>query len=187
MDYQDKDPEVVNIYGKSFKKMIASTEILDRVDAMARQIEEKTPKGELPILIGILNGVFRIMADLVTAMHIPCEIQFVQIRSYFGMQSSGKVNMVKDTDYPLADRAVIIVEDIIDTGQTLQAFTKHVASQKPKSIQIVSLLKKKNFAADLSYQVLAGFEIEDRFVVGYGLDYDGLGRDLNSIYQLSDS
>lgn len=174
----------VNIHGKAFREAISRDEINRVVHRLANRIDKHYPLSEDLVLIGVLNGAFIFMSDLVRAIHRPFEISFTHLKSYYGMESSGNVEVLKDIDVVIKNKHVIIVEDIIDTGNTLYQYHKILASQEPKSIAIYALLVKPgNIKFELpSFNV--GFEIEDKFVVGYGLDFDGMGRNLNGIYQL---
>ncbi len=166
-----------------FSEMIDQAAIQQRIQdmgaALANRYQDKNP-----IFIGVLNGAFIFLADLVRACGIPCEMDFVRISSYDGLQSSGNVNIQLDTKLSIKDRHLILVEDIVDTGRTLSAYIQELQKQEPASIAIVSLLIKPQ-ALEYDLEVtLAGFEIPPRFVIGYGLDYNEQGRHLSGIYQL---
>ena len=140
--------------------------------------------GKNPVFIGVLNGSFMFMADLMKKVSIDCEICFIQLKSYDGKRSTGNVQLIKDFDINLGNRHVVFVEDIIETGQTLQCILKKVEGIPTKSVKIVSLLVKnisENFKFNIDY---IGFEISQEFVVGYGLDYNKKFRNLDSIYTL---
>jgi len=141
-------------------------------------------KGKKPVFIGILNGSFMFMADLMKNVSIDCEICFLQLKSYDGKHSTGSVKLLKDFEINLSNRHVIFVEDIIETGQTLSYILKKVKGIPTKSVKIVSLLVKninRNFKFNIDY---IGFEISQEFVVGYGLDFNKKFRNLDSIYTL---
>ncbi|MEE1947281.1 hypoxanthine phosphoribosyltransferase [Pedobacter sp. KR3-3] len=137
-----------------------------------------------PVFIGVLNGSFLFMADLLKEIDIACEVNFIRVASYHGTESSGKIKETFGLPNDLENRDVILVEDIVDTGLTLQYILEKVHAQKPASVSVCSLLLKpaalKAPIAELKY---VGFEIPNEFVVGYGLDYDGLGRNLKDIYR----
>ena len=140
--------------------------------------------GKRPFCIAILNGSFMFASDLFKQLTIDAEICFIKLASYKGMKSSGNIVTSIGLDEDLFDKDVIIVEDIVDTGKTLHNFLPRLEHQQPRSMKIVTLLHKSEateYPITLDY---IGFDIPDKFVVGYGLDYDGLGRNLKEIYQL---
>ena len=148
-------------------------------DALNRDYTDKNP-----IFIAILNGAFIFAADLFKSLRINAEISFIKLASYKGMKSSGQVITAIGLDVEIFDRHVVILEDIVDTGKTLHEFLPQLWHQQPASIKIVALLHKpaaKVYPIEVDY---TGFEIPDKFVVGYGLDYNGLGRNTAAIYQL---
>lgn len=137
-----------------------------------------------PVFIGVLNGSFLFMADLLKEINIACEVGFIKVASYHGTESTGKIKEAFGLPEDLKDRDVILVEDIVDTGLTLKYILEKVYAQNPASVTVCSLLFKpaalKEPIEELKY---VGFEIPNEFVVGYGLDYDGLGRNLKDIYR----
>ena len=141
-------------------------------------------KGKKPVFIGILNGSFMFMADLMKEVSVDCEICFIQLKSYEGKHSTGKVKLIKEFELDLSNRHVVLVEDIVETGQTLKYILKKLEKIPTKSVRIVSLLIKymnEKFKFNIHY---IGFEISQEFVVGYGLDYNNKFRNLDSIYSL---
>ena len=139
-----------------------------------------------PLFIAILNGSFMFAADLFKYLTIDAEICFIKLASYKGMKSSGHVITAIGLDQDLYGREVVIIEDIVDTGKTLNEFLPKLDHQQPKSLKIAALLHKPEatqFPLTIDY---LGFRIPNKFVVGYGLDYDGLGRNLKEIYQLAE-
>jgi hypoxanthine phosphoribosyltransferase len=166
----------------AISEMLLTKEILaKRVQELAEQISGDYAGREL-IVIGVLKGAFIFMADLIRAMQVPCKIDFVQLASYgSGTVSAGQVIIKKDIDLPIAGRDVLIVEDILDTGLTLSFLFETLKDRTPRSLKVCVLLDKKMrrkvpFEADYT-----GFAIEDRFVVGYGLDFDERGRYLPDV------
>ena len=157
------------------------------INAKVERIGEKLSKdyaGKNPVFIGVLNGSFMFMADLMKEVSIDCEICFVKLKSYDGKHSTGTVKLLKDFDIDLRNRHVVFVEDIIETGRTIKYILKKIERIPTKSVKIVSLLVKnikRNFKFNIHY---IGFEIFQEFVVGYGLDYNNKFRNLNSIYTL---
>ena len=140
--------------------------------------------GRRPLFISILNGSFMFAADLFKQLSIEAELCFIKLASYKGLKSSGNVVTSIGLEDDLFGKEVIIVEDIVDTGKTLHNFLPKLQHQQPKSLKIATLLHKSEateYPLELNY---IGFDIPNKFVVGYGLDYDGLGRNLKEIYQL---
>ena len=133
---------------------------------------------------GILNGSFIFIADLIRTLEINCEVDFLKISSYKGKKSTGDIVMSKSLDLDIENRSIIIVEDIIDSGMSIEFIYNYLNDFKPKDISIVSLLTKKSISK-LNFKIdFIGFEISSEFVVGYGLDYDQRFRNLDSIYKL---
>ena len=165
------------------KIKIPSKKIKARVEQIGRELS-KEYKGETPFFIGILNGSFMFLSDLIRALSIECEISFLQLKSYDGKKSTGSVDIIKDFDVNLKNRHVVIVEDIIETGNTLKFLLNKLKDIPTKSIRLVTLLVKdtnKPFEFKIDH---IGFEISQEFVVGYGLDYNERFRHLDSIYVL---
>ena len=168
---------------KKLKIKIPSKKIKARVEQMGRELS-KEYKGEIPLFIGVLNGSFMFLSDLIRALSIECEISFLQLKSYYGKKSTGSVDIIKDFDVNLKNRHVVIVEDIIETGNTLKFLLNKLKGIPIKSIRVVTLLAKN---IDGPYEFVIdhiGFEISQEFVVGYGLDYNDRFRHLDSIYVL---
>ena len=163
--------------------LYSSADIQNRVSAMGKSISEKFEAKD-PIFIGVLNGSFMFMADLLRAVTIECEMDFIKVRSYSGKKSSGTIQLIKDISADVTDRNVILVEDIIDTGHTVQFLRERFFSASPKSLSIATFLLKPD-VAKLDFSVdFIGFEIPPEFVVGYGLDYNQKLRHLDGIYRL---
>ncbi len=162
---------------------LSKDDINNRLEEMANQLSEKYCD-ECPVIIGILNGSFVFMADLIRKIDFECEIDFMKVNSYVGKETSGKVQLEKDININIDNRRVIIVEDIIDSGLTMDYLHKHISAYNPKDITIVTLLSKKN-KCTLNFNIdIVGFEITSEFVVGYGLDLDHRFRQLDSLYTL---
>ena len=162
---------------------IPKDDISFRVEEMAAQLS-KSFCDEIPVFIGILNGSFVFLADLIREINFECEIDFMKVASYVGKKSIGKIRLDKDINIDIKDRRVIIVEDIIDSGLTINYLYKHILSYNPKDISIVTLLSKKdNYTFDIDIDII-GFEITSEFVVGYGLDLDQRFRQLDSLYKI---
>ena len=175
--------DVIKVHDKTFETYLSEDTILKRVKEMAVVINNDYA-GRRPLFIVILNGSFMFAADVFKYLTIEAEICFIKLASYKGMKSSGKVVTSIGLEEDLFGKEVIILEDIVDTGKTLHNFLPKLIHQQPKSLKIAALLHKPEateYPLTLDY---VGFVIPNKFVVGYGLDYDGLGRNLKEIYQL---
>lgn len=175
----------IKLHDKSFEIYLSEKEIDEKVTRIASEINNEYA-GKHPLFIAILNGSFMFASDLFKHLTIEAEICFIKLASYKGMKSSGQVVTAIGLDQELYNRHVIIVEDIVDTGKTLHDFLPKLQHQQPASLKIAALLHKPEatqFPLQIDY---TGFQIPNKFVVGYGLDYDGLGRNLKEIYQLSE-
>jgi hypoxanthine phosphoribosyltransferase len=176
----------IKVHDKSFDTYLSAENIEEKIIELASAINNDY-KDKRPLFIAILNGSFMFAADIFKHINIEAEICFIKLASYKGMKSSGNVVTAIGLDQDLFDRDVIILEDIVDTGKTLHEFLPKLHHQQPKSLKIVALLHKKEATKfDLTVDY-TGFVIPDKFVVGYGLDYDGLGRNLKEIYQLAEN
>lgn len=166
----------------AFEKFISEEEIKEKISSLAEIIDHDYAT-KTPVFLPILNGSFMFSADLLKQVSIPCRVSFVKISSYVGTASSGQIKTLIGLEESLFNQEIIIVEDIIDTGLTLQKIVDELKGLGTKSVEVISLLRKKP-ARDKGIPVkYLGFEIETEFVVGYGLDYDGLGRNLKDIYK----
>jgi hypoxanthine phosphoribosyltransferase len=172
-------------YGYKMTTLISDKEIQKRIKEMAAEISEKF-KDEIPILIGVLNGSFIFISDLMRKLDIDCEMDFIKMSSYAGKESVGTVTLLKDISANITDRHVIVVEDIIDSGLTIKFLRDRLQGANPKSVTIVTLLLKPDIA-NLDFEVdYVGFKIPPEFVVGYGLDYNQKLRHLPEIYRLEE-
>jgi hypoxanthine phosphoribosyltransferase len=173
----------IKVHDKSFETYLSEETIQKRIKEIAAELN-KEYAGKKTYFIAILNGSFMFASDLFKNLDIPAELCFIKLASYKGMKSSGNVVTAIGLDDDLFGKDVVIVEDIVDTGKTLHNFLPKLLHMQPKSLKIVTLLHKSEateFPLTLDY---IGFDIPNKFVVGYGLDYDGLGRNLKEIYQL---
>ncbi len=177
-------PEIVTVEDKKFKIMIDAEAIQTRIAELGKQINTNY-EGKKPVFIGILNGSFLFIADLIKQVDIPCEIAFMKVSSYHGgMESKRVVTEDYDLKMDVTGRHLIIVEDIVDTGTTMRFILDKLKARNPASISIATLLYKPDaMGHHIDLQHVA-FKIENKFVVGYGLDYKGYGRNLNEIYQV---
>lgn len=167
-----------------FEPFIDAAAIRARVAEIGAEISADYA-GQVPVLIGVLNGSFMFLSDLAKQISITCEIEFIRLASYAGTQSSGDVREVIGLREELAGRDVIIVEDIVDSGLTLKNLIEKSGVKTARSVRICSLLvKPRSMQHQFTELRYTGFEIAPDFVVGYGLDYNGLGRNLPEIYRL---
>ncbi len=180
--------ETVTCRGERFRLYLDADTIAARVQAIGRAIDAEYD-GKRPILIGVLNGAFMFLSDLMRAISIDCEVDFLKLSSYGAEKvSSGTVTELKKIDADLGGRHIIVVEDIVDTGLSMQFITELMAELNPASVRTATLLHKKAATRpDLNLQLdYVGFEIDNLFVIGYGLDYGQLGRNLPAIYILDE-
>ena len=173
----------ITVLDKEFVPYISEQAIQEKITALAAQLN-KEYAGKKPIFLSILNGSFLFTADLFKQITIEAEVCFIKLASYKGTTSSGNVITAIGLDANLSGRDIIILEDIIDTGKTLHHFLPQLESSNPSSIKIAVLLNKTEALAFPVKVDYACFDIPNKFVVGYGLDYDGLGRNTKAIYQL---
>ncbi len=174
---------VIKVHDKTFVPYISEATILNKIKDLAAQLN-KDYEGKQPIFISILNGSFIFSADLFKELTIEAEICFIKLASYKGTQSTGHVITSIGLDANITGRHVIILEDIIDTGRTMHNFLPQITNQQPASLKIAVLLHKPEameFPINIDY---CCFSIPNKFVLGYGLDYDGFGRNIREIYQL---
>ncbi|MCX2573709.1 hypoxanthine phosphoribosyltransferase [Pedobacter sandarakinus] len=176
----------IKIAEKQFEIFLENETINKRIRLIGVQLN-LAYEDKCPLFIGILNGSFLFMADLIKEITIPCEVAFMRVASYDGASSSGQVKELIGLPPNISGRDIIVIEDIVDTGLTLTHILKTIKALKPASVKVASLLLKPSA---LKYQIedleYVGFEIPNEFVVGYGLDYNGLGRNLIDIYSATE-
>lgn len=173
--------DAIKIKDKDFAVSIPESKILCEVERLAAQISRDL-EGKNPLFLGILNGSFMFAADLFRRITIPAEISFVKFASYDGVSSTGVIKELIGLTEDIAGRTIVIVEDIIDTGCTMKKLLEDLGARAPESIHVCTLLlkpEKLKVVLDVEYVAL---EIPNDFIVGYGLDYDGYGRNLKDIY-----
>jgi len=174
----------IKIHDLYFRPYLSAADIRKRVEAMGHELNA-VYADKKPVFLGVLNGAFVFAADLLRACPFECELSFIKLSSYSGTASTGDVVTRIGLEADLAGRHVVLVEDIIDSGLTMHRFLPELQALKPASVAIAALLVKPEA---LEYQIrvdFRGFDIPQKFVVGYGLDYDGLGRNLEDIYEVS--
>jgi len=185
MMYFSEKKDVVTIGALDFVIYLSAREIQNTIRDVAKNIE-KDYEGKNPLFLIVLNGAFMFAADLIRNMDITCDVDFVKVSSYKGLASTGNLEVKIPNEKDLEGRHVVIVEDIVDSGFTLHQYIPKVKEQNPASLSVCSLLKKPD-AADFEIPVdYCAFNIPTKFVIGYGLDFDGAGRNLPHIYQLID-
>ncbi len=173
----------IQIHDKTFIPYISGDEIQTVIKRIGEELSEEY-KGKQPVFIGVLNGVVLLMGDLLKNFKGECEMSFIRLASYEGTASTGDVQTIIDFQEDFSGKDIILVEDIVDTGNTLEKLYDMIRTQNINSCTIVSLfLKPEVYKKELKIHKV-GMEIPNKFIVGYGLDYDGLGRNLPDIYQL---
>lgn len=173
----------IQVFDKKFRTYLSKEEIHNQVLRLATEIN-KDYQHKRPLFIAILNGSFMFASDLFKELTIEAEVCFIKLASYKGIKSTGQVVTSIGLDATIKDRDIILIEDIVDTGKTLNEFLPQLQSQGPASLKITALLHKPEalqFPIKIDY---LGFSVPNKFLLGYGLDYDGLGRNLKEIFQL---
>jgi hypoxanthine phosphoribosyltransferase len=173
----------MKVKDKDFVSYLSEDEIQTKIKALASQIN-KDYEGSKPLFIAILNGSFMFASDLFKEIDLACEISFMKLSSYSEMNSTGNVRELIGLNENVFNREVIIIEDIVDTGHTMKNVLEQFKDRGVKSVEVVSLLIKPEALVNDVEVKYVGFEIPNKFVVGYGLDYDGFGRNTKAIYQL---
>ena len=175
----------IQLHDLHFQPFISEKEVSEIVDRLVLEISKDLDPNEVPLFIGILNGSFLFASDFIRRFKDHCEVSFVKLSSYQGTESSNQVNELIGVNENLEGRTVIILEDIIDTGNTLHKIYDIFKNKNVKQLKIATLFFKPSvYKKELPIDYI-GRSIEDKFIVGYGLDYNGLGRNLPAIYQLT--
>lgn len=175
---------LITIKDKQFKSYISSVKISEAVKKVAEKIN-KDLAGESPVFLAVLNGSFMFASDLMKEINLNCEISFVKLASYHGTSSTGTVSELIGLNQDLNGRVVIIIEDIVDTGNTLEKLVEILMSKKVKSFKVATAFFKPTAYTKKMKVDYVGIEIPNDFVVGYGLDYDGYGRNLKDVFVLA--
>ena len=182
---QSNRMKTIKILDKEFIISLPSEKIQARIAELARQLN-RDYAGKKPVFLGILNGCFMFASDLFKCINIDAQITFLKLASYQGTSSTGNVKQLIGLNQDIKDQHIIILEDIVDTGETLDTIMRQLSGYQPASIKIVSLLlKPDSYKKDIPIDYV-GFEIPNEFIIGYGLDYDGFGRNTEDIYTLKD-
>ncbi|NLE34565.1 MAG: hypoxanthine phosphoribosyltransferase [Bacteroidales bacterium] len=174
----------ITLLDREFSVYITEDEIQSRITALAEKINEDL-KGQDILFFGVLNGVFLFAADIFRQITIDCQVSFIKLASYDGTSSTGKIKELIGWNEDITGKTVVVLEDIVDTGATLERVIGELKLRKAADIKICTLLfKPEAYTRDIPIDYI-GFEIPNNFVVGYGLDYDGYGRNLKAIYKLT--
>jgi len=176
---------VIQLHDKQFVPFISAQEIDFAIAEMARQVEADFAD-EVPVFVGVLNGAFMVVSDFMKHYTKPCEVSFIKMASYEGMETTHEVKQLIGLNQDLTGRTVIVIEDIVDTGNTLEELKAMFKKQNVKHFKIATLfLKPETYKKDIKLDYV-GIRIPNKFIVGFGLDYDGHGRNLPEVYQLAD-
>lgn len=173
----------IRILDKNFRELIPENAIRKRIDEIASQMNQEL-KGKDVVFLGILNGAFLFAADLFRRLEIPAKISFVKLASYEGTKTSGSIKELIGWNEDIKDKTVVVIEDIVDTGNTIERIMDELVMRKALEVRIAAALFKPGAYKSNIHLDYIGFEIPSDFVVGYGLDYDGYGRNLPSVYTL---
>jgi len=179
------DSNIVQVHDRYFKPFIDEEAILKEVRRLAIEMNRDLA-GKDPIFLGILNGAFMFASDLYKQLTFPCQITFLKLASYSGTESTGSVKQLIGINRDLKDRVVVVLEDIVDTGVTLETIIRQLSGYEPKQILVATFLHKPGATVKEVKLDYVGMEIPNNFILGYGLDYDGYGRNFREIYQLVD-
>lgn len=177
------ESKIVQVHDRYFEPFIAEEAIQKEVGRIAMEMNRDLA-GKDPIFLGILNGAFMFASDLYKQLTFPCQITFLKLASYSGTKSTGSVKQLIGINRELKDRVVVVLEDIVDTGVTLETIIRQLSGYEPAEIQVATFLHKPEATVKEVKLDYVGMEIPNNFILGYGLDYDGYGRNFREIYQL---
>ena len=177
----------VRLHDRTFELAVPHGEIIGKIEALAARINADYGDGSrgIPLFVGVLNGAFMFFAELLQRISFPCEVSFVRLSSYHGTTSTGSVTEVFGLRENIEARHVIVVEDIVETGESIRALTDSLAAMNPATLEVATLLFKPASYRNYFPIRYPAMEISDGFIVGFGLDYDGLGRNLCDMYRLA--
>ena len=173
----------IQILDKRFREFLTERAIQERIDELAKQVNTDLTGREV-VFLGILNGAFLFAADLFRRINFPARISFVKLASYQGTSSSGSIKELIGWNEDIKNKTIVIVEDIVDTGNTLERIVDELVIRKATEVKVAAMLFKPAAYTKEIHLDYIGFKIPNDFVVGYGLDYDGFGRNLSSVYTL---
>ena len=176
---------IVQVHDKHFEPFISEEKIRREVSRIATEMNHDLARRD-PIFLGILNGAFMFASDLYKQLTFPCQITFLKLASYSGTQSTGTVKQLIGINRDLKDRVVVVLEDIVDTGVTLETIIRQLSGYQPSEIRVATFLHKPDATIREVKLDYVGMEIPNDFILGYGLDYDGYGRNFKEIYRLVD-
>ena len=179
------DSNIVQVHDRYFEPFIPEEAIQKEVERLAMEMNRDLA-GKDPIFLGILNGAFMFASDLYKQLTFPCQITFLKLASYSGTKSTGSVKQLIGINRDLKDRVVVVLEDIVDTGVTLETIIRQLSGYEPEEIRVATFLHKPDATVKEVKLDYVGMEIPNNFILGYGLDYDGYGRNFREIYQLVD-
>lgn len=177
------ESNIVQVHDRYFKPFINEEAIQKEVSRLAREMNQDLA-GKDPIFLGILNGAFMFASDLYKQLSFPCQITFLKLASYSGTESTGSVKQLIGINRDLKDRVVVVLEDIVDTGVTLETIIRQLSGYEPQELLVATFLHKPDATIKEVRLDYVGMEIPNDFIIGYGLDYDGYGRNFREIYQL---
>jgi hypoxanthine phosphoribosyltransferase len=177
------ESKIIQVHDRYFKPFIGEEEIQKEVSRLAREMNRDLA-GKDPIFLGILNGAFMFASDLYKQLTFPCQITFLKLASYSGAKSTGSVKQLIGINRDLKDRVVVVLEDIVDTGVTLETIIRQLRGYEPLEIRVATFLHKPEATVKEVKLDYVGMKIPNDFILGYGLDYDGYGRNFREIYQL---
>lgn len=176
---------MIQLHDKHFVPFISAKEIDATIAKMAQEVAEDLDE-EIPLFVGVLNGAFMVVSDFMKHYPKACEVSFVKLASYEGISTTNEVKKLIGLNQDLSGRTVVVIEDIVDTGNTLVELKAMFEAQNVKQLKIATLfLKPEAYKKDIKIDYI-GIEIPNRFIVGFGLDYDGLGRNIPEVYQLKE-
>lgn len=175
----------IALFDKTFERYLDERAVQSLVESLACELREEL-RGETPLFVGVLNGVILFFADFIRYYGADCSVSFLRLSSYRDLKSSGEVKTLLGLEEDLRGRSVVILEDIVDTGKTLEHLYRLFAHSGAKSVRVIALFMKPTVFRGALPIHRVGKEIPDKFIVGYGLDYKGLGRNLGAVYQLKE-
>ena len=175
--------QLIQVRDKQFRLFIEESRIQEEIARIAERMNRELA-GKDPIFLGILNGAFMFASDLYKQLRFPCQITFLKLASYSGTRSSGTVKQLIGINLDIKDRVVVVLEDIVDSGITLDTIIRQLSGYGPSELRVATLLHKPEATVRQVSLDYVGMEIPNDFILGYGLDYDGYGRNFREIYQL---